>query len=202
MNYYTVGAGAESRITIEKSVFISNVKRVHTPQEAKDFLDYVRKKYSDATHNVYAYRLYDGTNKCSDDREPSGTAGVPVLEVIKGENLYDVIVVVTRYFGGVKLGTGGLARAYSQSAKEGISSCDKKRAVYSDVYEVKLKYDEYPLFLSSFARGLTEMAKEFSDEVRVEFACEHGFNVDLVLSEIFNKNLPIRLLKECYCLYD
>lgn len=121
--YKTIHGEAQAELIEKKSRFIATVKPVATQEEAVAFIDALRSRYWDATHNVYAYVLLeDNIKRYSDDGEPSGTAGVPVLSVIEKEGLFDVAVVVTRYFGGTLLGTGGLVRAYSQSAKAGIEA--------------------------------------------------------------------------------
>ena len=120
--YKTVLEGGTGEITEKKSRFIATVRPVSSEEEALAFLEETRKKYWDARHNCYAYSV--GMNReytrCSDDGEPSGTAGRPMLDVILGEDIYNVAVVVTRYFGGVLLGTGGLVRAYSKAVQEGF----------------------------------------------------------------------------------
>lgn len=119
---------SEGRGEIEekKSRFICTVRPVHSEQEAADFIEEIKKKYWDARHNCYAFILGadGGISRCSDDGEPSGTAGRPILEVLSKRGLKDVLVIVTRYFGGTLLGTGGLVRAYSQAAQAGLmESC-------------------------------------------------------------------------------
>lgn len=117
-DYKTVKFESSDEFTEKRSRFIGYVKPVKTEQEAVDFINSLRSKHWDARHNVYAYSLREGNIKrYSDDGEPSGTAGMPVLDVITKNEVFDVCVVVTRYFGGVLLGTGGLVRAYSQGAK-------------------------------------------------------------------------------------
>ena len=118
MRYTTVRREAHAGFEEKKSEFIGHVKPVSTEAEALAFLSEIRAKYPDATHNVYAYVLRENnTARYSDDREPQGTAGMPVLDVLRKSEIQDVIVVVTRYFGGTLLGTGGLVRAYTQAAK-------------------------------------------------------------------------------------
>ena len=118
LDYKTVRNEACNEFTEKRSRFIGYCKPVTTEQEATDFINEKRSKHWDARHNVYAYSLREGNIKrYSDDGEPSGTAGMPVLDVILKNEVYDVCIVVTRYFGGVLLGTGGLVRAYSQAAK-------------------------------------------------------------------------------------
>ena len=122
--YKTVYEGGEGEIIEKKSRFIATVRPVETEEEALAFLEEMKKKYWDARHNCYVYSI--GMNReftrCSDDGEPSGTAGRPMLDVILGEDIYNVAVVVTRYFGGVLLGTGGLVRAYSKAVQEGLAA--------------------------------------------------------------------------------
>ena len=117
-DYKTVKIESSDEFTEKRSRFIGYVKPVKTEAEAAEFINSIRSKHWDARHNVYAYSLREGNIKrYSDDGEPSGTAGMPVLDVITKNEVYDVCVVVTRYFGGVLLGTGGLVRAYSQGSK-------------------------------------------------------------------------------------
>ena len=132
--YKTVLKGGTGEIVEKKSRFIATVRPVKNEEEALAFLEEMRKKYWDARHNCYAYSI--GKNReftrCSDDGEPSGTAGRPMLDVILGEDIYNVAVVVTRYFGGVLLGTGGLVRAYSKAVQEGLAGSlviEKKKGI-------------------------------------------------------------------------
>ena len=122
--YKTIHEYGEDEIIIEKSRFIGYAKPIETEEEAIDFVNDIKKKHKDATHNVWAYTV--GMNmeiqRYSDDGEPQGTAGIPTLEVIKKEDLRNVVVVVTRYYGGTKLGAGGLVRAYTKGAKIGLDS--------------------------------------------------------------------------------
>ncbi|NNU91036.1 YigZ family protein [Anoxybacillus sp. CHMUD] len=122
--YYTVKGYGETEIIIEKSRFICYVERATTEEEAIRFIQQIKKKHWDATHNCSAYIIgeHDHIQKANDDGEPSGTAGVPMLEVLKKKKLKDTVVVVTRYFGGIKLGAGGLVRAYGKAVTEGLKA--------------------------------------------------------------------------------
>ncbi|MGX1983392.1 putative YigZ family protein [Thermolongibacillus altinsuensis] len=122
--YYTVKGYGETEIVIEKSRFICYVNRATTEEEAIRFIQEIKKKHWDATHNCSAYLIgeHDQIQKANDDGEPSGTAGVPMLEVLKKKGLKDTVVVVTRYFGGIKLGAGGLVRAYGRAVSEGLKA--------------------------------------------------------------------------------
>ena len=124
--YKTVYAGGEGEIVEKKSRFIATVRPVQTEEEALAFIEEMKKKYWDARHNCYAYSIGEHREftRCSDDGEPSGTAGRPMLDVILGEDIYNVAVVVTRYFGGTLLGTGGLVRAYTDATKAAIEAAD------------------------------------------------------------------------------
>jgi uncharacterized YigZ family protein len=122
--YFTVKENGEHEIVIERSRFIANVSRAETEEQAQDFIQSIKKKYWNATHNCSAYLIgeNDQIQKANDDGEPSGTAGVPILEVLKKKKIKDTAVVVTRYFGGIKLGAGGLIRAYGKATSEGLNS--------------------------------------------------------------------------------
>lgn len=140
-NYRTLHEFGTDEITIEKSVFIGYAKPIKSEEEALEFINEIKKKHKDATHNVWAYTVGQNMNiqRYSDDGEPQGTAGIPTLEVIKKEDLRDVAVVVTRYFGGTKLGAGGLVRAYTKGAKLGLEA---GKIIYKVMYqEVKIKID-------------------------------------------------------------
>ncbi|TFJ94323.1 YigZ family protein [Lentibacillus salicampi] len=123
-NYYTVKREDFDEKIIHKSRFIGYVKRVETEAEAQAFVQEIKKKHHDATHNCSAYMAgeHNQIQKANDDGEPSGTAGVPILEVLKKQDLKDTAVVVTRYFGGIKLGAGGLIRAYSSTTSLAIQT--------------------------------------------------------------------------------
>ncbi|MFJ8261848.1 YigZ family protein [Rummeliibacillus sp. NPDC094406] len=123
-NYLTLKSSGTSEIVISKSRFIANCKRVESEQEAIEFIQSIKKEHSSATHNCSAYLIgeHDQIQKANDDGEPSGTAGVPILEVLKKQHLQDTVVVITRYFGGIKLGAGGLVRAYGKATTSGIDA--------------------------------------------------------------------------------
>ena len=142
--FNTIEKQETSELVEKKSKFIANIFYISTIEEAEDVLEQIRKKYHDARHNCYAYRVLSGENvidRSSDDGEPSGTAGAPMLNILKKENLCNILVVVTRYFGGILLGTGGLVRAYSQSTQEVIekSNIILKKEGYVAIIEVEYK---------------------------------------------------------------
>lgn len=119
----TIKEEKENEIIINKSKFITIITKVDTIDEVKDKLKEIKKKYKGATHYCFAY-IINGYQKCSDDKEPSGTAGIPILNILKANELNYILCVVVRYFGGIKLGAGGLIRAYSSSVKEVIKNCE------------------------------------------------------------------------------
>ncbi len=120
--YISVDKEATAEIVEKKSRFIANIRHVETEEDAVAFIDKIKKQHYSARHNVYAYILSGGIKKYTDDGEPSKTAGLPILEMLEKQGITDVVCVVTRYFGGTLLGTGGLVRAYTESAKEGVAA--------------------------------------------------------------------------------
>ena len=141
-SYYTVKPEGSEGVTIQKSRFIGYVKRCETEEEAQDFIQSIKKKHNDATHNCSAYMIgeHDLIQKANDDGEPSGTAGVPMLEVLKRKGIKDTAVVVTRYFGGIKLGAGGLIRAYSGTASQAIETTGVVRRQLMKEMKVTVAY--------------------------------------------------------------
>lgn len=123
-SYNVIYEGGSGEIVEKKSRFIAHVFPVHSEEEASEYIEQIRKKYWDARHNCHAFVIgpNNETSRCSDDGEPSGTAGRPILEVLQGRGIHDALVIVTRYFGGTLLGTGGLVRAYSQAAQAGLQA--------------------------------------------------------------------------------
>lgn len=143
-DYKTVLENASNEFVEKRSRFIGYCKPVKTEQEAIDFINEKRSEHWNATHNVYAYSLRDGNIKrYSDDGEPSGTAGMPVLDVIVKNEIFDVVVVVTRYFGGVLLGTGGLVRAYSHGSKIAVEAAKPVIMQNCLVCEARCAYNQY-----------------------------------------------------------
>jgi uncharacterized YigZ family protein len=140
--YFTVKTEGSHEIVIQKSRFIGHVKRVETEEEAINFVQKIKKEHKDATHNCSAYMIgeHDLIQKASDDGEPSGTAGVPILEVLKKKGLKDTAVVVTRYFGGIKLGAGGLIRAYSGSASQSIDEIGVVKRQLMQLADIHIDY--------------------------------------------------------------
>lgn len=140
--YVTIEKAAQAEIIEKKSRFIATVLPVETQEEAEAHLTVLRKKYWDATHNCYAYQIGEKNDiqRFSDDGEPQGTAGKPILDVLKGQDIKNTLIVVTRYFGGTLLGTGGLVRAYGHSAKEGIVAAGLIQRLRVCLFEIQSDY--------------------------------------------------------------
>ncbi|MBD1381380.1 YigZ family protein [Metabacillus arenae] len=175
--YYTVKEYGEHEIVIQKSRFICYLNRAKTEEEAQDFINKIKKKHWNANHNCSAYLIgeQDQIQKANDDGEPSGTAGVPMLEVLKKRQLKDTVAVVTRYFGGVKLGAGGLIRAYGKSVSEGLNEIGIVQRKLSRIMHTKIDYTwlgkvENELRLSSYR--LKEI--HYIDDVEIETYVEEG----------------------------
>lgn len=143
LNYLTIGKTGQHELIIKKSKFICSLARTETVEEAQEFIEQVSKKYHDATHNTYAYTLglNDNQVKASDNGEPSGTAGIPELKALQLMKLKNVTAVVTRYFGGIKLGAGGLIRAYSNSVTEAAQNIDVVKCVMQQLIQFSIPYN-------------------------------------------------------------
>ena len=175
----TILANSSSELDVKKSKFIANVIKITDEQDAKEKLNQIRKEYSDARHNCYAYIVYDNETKTkieksSDDREPSGTAGIPMLTLLQKNNLVNVLIVVTRYFGGILLGTGGLVRAYTDSSKQALEVAKIIELQYGEIIEYCIEYDEFEYF---------------------KYICEKN-NIEIINTEYSNNIKAIIKLKE------
>lgn len=170
--YRTVEIEADDFFIEKKSKFIGYVKPVKTQEEAVEFINTIKSKHWDATHNVYAYVLRENNiQRYSDDGEPSGTAGVPVLDVLLKENLVDVCVVATRYFGGTLLGAGGLVRAYSHTSKIAVEAGRIITMAQCSIFDVSVDYSFYErmLILLNDA-GANVVNTDFADNVNIRFS--------------------------------
>lgn len=170
--YKTVRLESNNEFTEKKSRFIGYVKPVETQQQAVEFINEIKSKHWDATHNVSAYILRNGMIKrFSDDGEPSGTAGMPMLDVLEKNGVVDVCVVGTRYFGGVLLGAGGLVRAYSHTAKIALDAGQIITMAPCDIFNVSVDYgiyERFNLLLEQF--GAEVKNTDFTDKITVTFA--------------------------------
>ncbi len=201
--YRTVKEFNSDEYIVKRSRFIGYAKPVTTVQEANDFIAEIKSKHWDATHNVYAYILRDGgVKRYSDDGEPQGTAGVPVLDVLEKEGLVDVCVVVTRYFGGILLGGGGLVRAYSHSAKIGVDSAKIITMAHCLELAVECDYTFYGKLGAFLANEETVILDtEFTDNVKVIFRIksENQDNLNAKLTELSNGRVFSTVISENFC---
>ena len=170
MDFKTVYQGASAEIVEKKSRFIADVFPVTTEEEALSVLEKVKKQYWDARHHCWAYVIgrEQVQERCSDDGEPSGTAGKPILEVIRGQELHDVLIVVTRYFGGTLLGTGVLVRAYTLAAQEGLALSN----IITRIDGVKLQIETDYTGLGKIQyllgqRGIPVFESEYTEKVQL-----------------------------------
>lgn len=195
--FTTVEHESSEEFEERKSLFIGHAIPIKSADEALEFIKKKKREYADATHNVFAYILEGGRiAKYSDDGEPQGTAGMPVLDTIKKSNVDGVCVVVTRYFGGILLGAGGLVRAYAHAAKLALESANIITYEKYDIFSLRCGYSEYQKYLpllSSFDAIIDDTV--FEADVKVVFAIKQGVDANLLpkISEIsFGKYLPIR----------
>ena len=165
---YTIDKIYEEKQEIKKSEFICTLFPVTSVDEATNFLSLTRKKYYDATHNCYAYIIGNNAEiiKCSDDGEPSQTAGVVILEALKKNELTNVLAIVTRYFGGIKLGAGGLVRAYSSSTSLVIQKINKLKIEKCQELTIVVKYQYFNL-IDKYLKEFKEKEKTFTDDIKI-----------------------------------
>lgn len=167
-NYRILYEGGEGEIVEKKSRFIATIRPVESEGEAVSFIAEMKKKYWDAAHNCSAFTVGENfeISRCSDDGEPAQTAGRPMLDVLLGEELHNVCAVVTRYFGGTLLGTGGLVRAYSGAVQEGLKNCVILEKKLAEKLELKTDYSDLGKIQYILAeQGITVLGSEYSDTV-------------------------------------
>lgn len=203
-SFKTVDTETVFELTEKRSRFIATLRHVETEEEATEFINEMRSKYWDARHNVYAYALKNGNLKrFSDDGEPHGTAGKPMLDVIEGAQLLNVAVVVTRYFGGVLLGTGGLVRAYSSATQGAVANAPIKTMTECADMEIVCEYNAFTMLtnlIKDFSGEIT--ATNFSGEVKVNFYIpaekEERFCAKII--DVFNGKISVNILNNNFYL--
>lgn len=184
--YLALFEGGEGVIIEKKSRFIATVEPVETVEEAEAFIEKVKKKYWDARHNCHAFTVGVDMplSRCSDDGEPSGTAGKPMLEVLLGKEIHNVAVVVTRYFGGTLLGTGGLVRAYTQAVQEGLANCSIVEKNAGCLYSLDMDYTDLGKVQYQLAEmGVFTKDTAYEDRVKMEILIPRG-DVDRVQKKL------------------
>ena len=195
--YRTVEFESSDEFVEKKSRFIGYVKPVKTQKEAADFIAKIKSKHWDATHNVSAYVLKENNiQRSSDDGEPSGTAGVPVLDVLLKENLVDVCVVVTRYFGGILLGAGGLIRAYSHGSKIAVEAGNIITMAPCKILEANIDYSFYDRFNIMLGDiGANVESSDFADKIKITFCLKEEL-ADALQSRLTEQSNGKYLLRE------
>ena len=202
MNIKIVYQGNSAEIVEKKSRFIADIFSVSSEEEALQILEKVKKKYWDARHHCWAYAIGDEQvqERCSDDGEPSGTAGKPILEVIRGNEIHNVLIVVTRYFGGTLLGTGGLVRAYTQAAQEGIAV--STIVTKTQGYKVKIQTDYTTLGKIQYLLGqkgiqIIDTVYQDNVEIFVYISKEEETVLQHDITEVTNGQTVAVRIEEC-----
>ena len=199
--FKSIKENATAELVEKKSKFIANVFYVESREEAEEIIKKVNKQYHDARHNCYAYRVItsDGIiEKSSDDGEPSGTAGAPMLTILSKNNLANILVIVTRYFGGILLGTGGLVKAYSESCSLGLEKAGIVEKHIVQVYQIELGYSDVDKF-KYFAKNndIIILNEEYLENVKLEI----GIKEENILNNLMPKDINVRniqFLKEMH----
>ena len=192
--FYTIKQDCQAEITEKKSKFIANLFYVESKQEAERIIRETKKKYHDARHNCIAYRIAEDEGileKQSDDGEPSGTAGSPMLEILKGQNLCNILIIVTRYFGGILLGTGGLVRAYSDATIKAIEKADKVNKCIGYLAESEVDYKTIENFKYYCKNNNINISNiEYLDSVICKIEIENT-KKEKLMHDIENKNINV-----------
>lgn len=184
--YKTIEDYGIAEIVKKRSKFIAHARPVSSEAEAIEYLNFLKQKYWDARHNVYAYILRENNiMRYSDDGEPSGTAGVPVLEILKKEELTDIIVVVTRYFGGILLGTGGLVHAYSKAAKAGVEAAGIVNMILCRKVKIKCDYN----LSGKIQYEINEFEEAFEGDIKYDECVIQSVYVTVESVERFTKKI-------------
>ena len=195
--YTTIAAPAQDEFVERRSRFIGHIAPVTTEEEAMAFLKGLRDKHYDARHNVFAFVLRDGRSRFSDDGEPSGTAGMPILHVISAKKLCDTLITVTRYFGGILLGAGGLVRAYSRSASEAIEAAGIADIAPFTEFSMEYGYDLHSQMERAVLLSGAEITdRQFTENVKI-FAVIRSDEYEKLCGElksVWHKNINIETL--------
>lgn len=201
--YFTIYQNGEHQIEIKKSKFICHLFRIESEEQAKEYIAKIKKEHYKANHNCSAYMLGENfeIQRSSDDGEPSGTAGVPMLEVLKKNQLQNTLAIVTRYFGGIKLGAGGLIRAYSTSVSEALKEIGIVQGKLQQLLDITIDYHQLGKlqnYLENEQIAIQEI--DYLEQIKVKVAidinqCESFQNA---LIDLFNNQLSIQILDQKY----
>ena len=197
-NFFSIDKNTEVEITVKKSKFIANLIKVDNQEMANEKLKEIKKKYHDARHNCFAYRVYEDDNlieRFSDDGEPSGTAGSPMLNILQKNDISNVLVVVTRYFGGILLGTGGLIRAYSDATLNAISDINFVEYVLGLELQVDLEYDQFESFKYYCKKNGINIEKiDYTEKIVCLINMEEN-KKDKLMTDYSTKNINLNEIK-------
>lgn len=183
----TIAKAVQSEINVKKSQFICHLFPTKTKKESKEIILKVNEQYSDATHNCTAYIVTDGEG-FDDDGEPGGTAGKPMINVLRKNELHNVTAVVTRYFGGIKLGAGGLVRAYSKSVLEAINEAEILEVDLYDVYTIIFEYSEIKIIDGEVRNNQLEVInKDYSDKVLYDVVSKDNRDIEKIFEKYGDK---------------
>ncbi len=195
----TLAKRARAEIEEKRSVFIGTAAPVATEEEARAFIEEVKKEFYDARHNVFAYLLTEGQiSRFTDDGEPKGSAGIPTLNVLKMSGAVDLAVVVTRYFGGILLGTGGLVRAYSAAAKAALDAAGFAVMKIYSVMEIKCSYSEYQVISSKLSKaGAVEDSSDFGADVTMTVSAlkENEEALSYLVTQLTNGKVAVKTVR-------
>lgn len=202
--FNTIKENVSAEIVEKKSKFIANLFYVETIEDVENRLKEIRKKYYDAKHNCFAFRLdNEKMSRFSDDGEPSGTAGAPMLNILEGRNLSNVLVIVTRYFGGILLGTGGLVRAYSDATIKAIENANIVEKVYGNILNIEIEYkdlDNLKYYLKNESINIENINYEEKILLRVELTDEELEKIKKMIDERKLNINKIELISKEYIL--
>ena len=197
--FITIKENVKTEIVEKKSKFIANLYYIESVKEAEDLIKEIKKKYHDARHNCIAYRVMEDERiieKSSDDGEPSGTAGAPMLAILQKNNLVNVLIIVTRYFGGILLGTGGLVRAYSNSLLKAIENSEKIEKCIGEELEVIVEYSELESFKYYCKNNNININDiQYSDNILCKIELDENEKYRLI-ENFENKKINIKQIKE------
>lgn len=202
--FITIKEASSAEIVEKKSKFIASIYYVENKEEAEKKIKEIKKKYNDARHNCYAYRVITEDTlfeRFSDDGEPSGTAGTPILNILQKNNLCNVIVIVTRYFGGILLGTGGLVRAYSDSTNKALEIAEKIEVEKGIIAQISLAYKDLELFKYYCKNQSINIIKiDYEEEIKIliELNTKQEENLQQNKDEFKFKMLNCRIMSKKY----
>ena len=198
-SYLTIKEKTIAEITEKKSKFIAQIIPVDGEDDAFSKLEEIKKENRDARHNVFSYRIANGPERASDDGEPSGTAGVPILDILRGNKLQNVLVVVTRYFGGILLGTGGLVKAYTDSTKEALNLATIVEKILQKKYEIEVPYsynDKIMYFCKNNDYEIVETRYEENAKLYIAVKNESSAIFEQQINDLSNREAIVKVIQD------